>query len=73
VMVTSRVPDDELYQVLLTCEERFQSLRAIGDCHAPSTVAAAVYDGHSAARHLQSQQDIYAPLFVRDIPEIMGN
>jgi dimethylamine/trimethylamine dehydrogenase len=73
VMVTSRAPDEELYQALLTCDERFQSLRAIGDCHAPSTVAAAVYDGHSAARHLQSQQDIYAPLFVRDIPEIIGN
>jgi dimethylamine/trimethylamine dehydrogenase len=72
VMVTSREPDDGLYQALLAYEERFQSLRAIGDCHAPGTVAAAVYDGHSAARHLQSGEDIYAPLFVRDIAEVIG-
>jgi dimethylamine/trimethylamine dehydrogenase len=71
-MVTSREPDDGLYQALLAYEERFQSLRAIGDCHAPGTVAAAVYDGHSAARHLQSGEDIYAPLFVRDIAEVIG-
>jgi len=70
VMVTSRVPDDALYQALLVHEERLQTLRAIGDCHAPGTVCAAVYDGHSAARHLQSQQDIYAPLFVRDLPAL---
>ena len=47
-----------------------KSVTAIGDCHAPGTVAAAVYDGHSAARHLQSGIDIYAPLFVRDMPRI---
>jgi dimethylamine/trimethylamine dehydrogenase len=70
VMVTSREPDDSLYQALLAHEERFQTLRAIGDCHAPGTVAAAVYDGHSAARHLQSGEDIYAPLFVRDVPAL---
>ena len=72
VMVTSREPDDGLYQDLLAYEERFQTLRAIGDCHAPGTVAAAVYDGHSAARHLQSGEDIYAPLFVRDLPEMVA-
>ncbi len=68
VMVTSRAPDDELYQDLLLHQDRLQTLRAIGDCLAPGTVAAAVYDGHSAARHLQSEKDIYAPLFVRDMP-----
>ena len=70
VMVTSRESDDGLYQALQAHAEKFQTLRSIGDCDAPSTVAAAVYDGHSAARHLQSTQDVYAPLFVRDMPVI---
>jgi dimethylamine/trimethylamine dehydrogenase len=70
VMVTSRDPDDELFQSLQAYQDSLQTLRGIGDCNAPGTVAAAVYDGHSAARHLQSQQDVYAPLFVRDIPPL---
>ena len=70
VMVTARYPQDELYQALLAFESRFKTLRAIGDCHAPGTVAAAVYEGHSAARYLESDQDYYAPLFVREIPAV---
>jgi len=70
LLVTSREPDDELYQSLLPVQERFETLRALGDCNAPGTVAAAVYDGHSAARYLESEQDEYAPLFVRDMPVI---
>jgi len=70
VMVTSRQPDDVLYHALLEQEHRFKTLRAIGDCNAPGTVAAAVYEGHSAARHLESGQDIYAPLFAREMPAL---
>jgi len=70
VLVTSREPDDGLYQALQAYADQLQTLRAIGDCNAPSTVAAAVYDGHSAARYLQSKQDIYAPLFARDMPAL---
>jgi dimethylamine/trimethylamine dehydrogenase len=70
VMVTSRDPDDGLFQSLQPYQDRLQTLRAVGDCNAPGTVAAAVYDGHSAARHLQSPEDIYAPLFVRDMPTL---
>jgi len=70
VLVTSREPEDGLYQALQACADQFQTLRAIGDCNAPGTVAAAVYDGHSAARYLQSAQDIYTPLFARDMPAI---
>ncbi|MDH3219682.1 MAG: FAD-dependent oxidoreductase, partial [Gammaproteobacteria bacterium] len=68
VVITARLPCDELYRELLDTEDRFKTLRAIGDCNAPGTVAAAVYDGHAAARYLESGQDIYAPLFVRDMP-----
>jgi dimethylamine/trimethylamine dehydrogenase len=70
IVVTSRQSDDVLYQALLEQEHRFKTLRAIGDCNAPGTIAAAVYDGHSAARYLQSGKDIYAPLFAREMPEI---
>ena len=70
ILVTSRTSDDALFQSLLAHESRFDSLRAIGDCQAPGTVAAAVYDGHSAARALQSGEDVYAPLFVRDLPTL---
>ena len=68
VMVTSREPDEILYEALQPYSDRFQTLRSIGDCNAPGTVAAAVYDGHSTARYLQSAEDDYAPLFVRDMP-----
>ncbi|MCP4389084.1 MAG: FAD-dependent oxidoreductase, partial [Gammaproteobacteria bacterium] len=56
LLVTSRDSQDALYQALLEFEDRFKTLRAIGDCNAPGTVAAAVYDGHSAARYLESEQ-----------------
>ncbi len=70
VMITSRIAHDELYQALLANEDRFATLRAIGDCHAPGTVAAAVYDGHYAARGLQREGDFYAPLYSRELPAL---
>ncbi|MDH3763089.1 MAG: FAD-dependent oxidoreductase [Gammaproteobacteria bacterium] len=70
LLVTSRDSQDALYQELLAFADRFKTLRAIGDCNAPGTVAAAVYDGHSAARYLESDQDVYAPLFTREIPAL---
>ena len=70
ILVTSRISDESLYQELLEHEDRFKSLRAIGDCLAPGIVAAAVYDGHAAARHLESGQDIYAPLYAREMPAL---
>ena len=68
IMVTSRQSDDSLYQDLLAHQHQFKTLRTIGDCHAPGTVAAAVYDGHSAARSLESAEDPYAVLFRREMP-----
>jgi dimethylamine/trimethylamine dehydrogenase len=59
VMVTSRHPADGLYRALADDPAALQasgikSLRAIGDCAAPSTIAAAVHDGHLAARELDA-------------------
>jgi dimethylamine/trimethylamine dehydrogenase len=70
IMVTSRQSEDSLYQDLVAHPHRFKTLRAIGDCHAPGTVAAAVYDGHSAARYLESEADPYAVLMRREMPTL---
>ncbi len=50
IPVTSRAPDDHLWQSLqgMACK----SLIRIGDCKAPGLIVHAVYDGHRAAREL---------------------
>jgi dimethylamine/trimethylamine dehydrogenase len=55
VTVTSRLPNDELAQSLDDLPEAIGaagiiSVKSIGDCLAPSTIAAAVYAGHRHAR-----------------------
>src|SRR5208337_1820589 len=55
VSVTSRLPNDELYETLLRTPEAVAaagivSISSIGDCLAPGTIAAAVYAGHRYAR-----------------------
>ncbi|MBS0365787.1 MAG: FAD-dependent oxidoreductase [Proteobacteria bacterium] len=57
VMVTSRLPDETLLNGLQADPQRLQragieSVTAIGDCHVPGTIAAAVYAGHRFAREL---------------------
>ena len=59
VLVTARLPTNELYfGVVGTDEEHLEALpfglSRIGDCLAPSTIAAAVYDGHRYARELDN-------------------
>ena len=68
IMVTSRHSNDALYQELSGQSDKFKTLLCIGDCLAPGTIAAAVYDGHLAARNLESDIDFYAPLFRREMP-----
>jgi len=58
VTVTSRLPDDALYQSLLSREPEWtdagiRSLRCIGDAEAPGLIAHAVYAGHRYARELE--------------------
>jgi dimethylamine/trimethylamine dehydrogenase len=57
VMVGSRLPQDEVYQQLASDQEQLaaagiKTLKPIGDCHGPATIAAAVYEGHRFAREL---------------------
>ena len=59
VLVTARLPTNELYfGVVGADEEHLETLpfglSRIGDCLAPSTIAAAVYDGHRYARELDN-------------------
>ena len=64
VMVTSRRPEDALYYELIADGTRLadagiRAVRRVGDCHAPATIAAAVYEGHRFARELgESPADI---------------
>jgi dimethylamine/trimethylamine dehydrogenase len=54
VTVTARLPQDALYQSLRAAPGALKSVRAIGDAHVPSTIAAAVYAGHEWARNLDA-------------------
>jgi dimethylamine/trimethylamine dehydrogenase len=59
VTVTSRLPNDELAQSLdragdAVAAAGIVSITSIGDCLAPSTIAAAVYAGHRYAREFES-------------------
>ena len=59
VLVTARLPSDSLYDELMAdsdalAEAGVQSVTRIGDCLAPSSIAAAVHDGHRFARDLDA-------------------
>ncbi len=62
VTVTARLPNDDLYRALIAQDEGLkeagiESVTAIGDALAPSTIAAAVYAGHKYARSLGTEPD----------------
>lgn len=59
VMVTSRLPNDELYLSLTNSNEhspnsKIKSILAIGDCACPSTIASAVYEGHKVGQEMDA-------------------
>jgi dimethylamine/trimethylamine dehydrogenase len=58
VMVTARLPEDELYLDLLARREQGEitSVRAIGDAWAPGTIAAAVWSGRRYAEEFDADQ-----------------
>ena len=70
ILISERFPNDELYQFLEVESEKLsgagiKTLKCIGDCHAPATIAAAVYSGHLAARELQAEPQEEVP-FLRE-------
>ena len=73
VMVTSRLPDDILYHELANNDERLRdaglkTLKPIGDCYGPATIAAAVYAGHRFARELG--EEVNGIPFRRELTEL---
>jgi dimethylamine/trimethylamine dehydrogenase len=73
VLVTARLPDDELYLELLARKEQGEliSVRAIGDAWAPGTIAAAVWSGRRYAEEFDADLpgDDVVP-FRREITEL---
>ena len=74
VLISERIPNDKLYHSLQEKSENLseagiKTLKCIGDCLAPSTIAAAVYSGHLAARELESGQNEEVP-FLRERVQI---
>jgi len=67
VVVTARKPNDDLHSDLVSrsTQSKLNVLRA-GDCLGPSTIAAAVYSGHLAARSLIGNEA--QKLFRRETP-----
>jgi dimethylamine/trimethylamine dehydrogenase len=77
VTVTSRLPNDELAQALSGMTDAasragITSVESIGDCLAPSTIAAAVYAGHRYAREFDWPQSD-AGAFRRELPPAMAD
>jgi dimethylamine/trimethylamine dehydrogenase len=75
VMVTARQPREELYLALNGDQQGMdnagiQSLSRIGDCLAPGTIAAAVYEGHRFAREFDQPVDLDAVPFIREYIEV---
>lgn len=67
VLATQRLPEDDLYHQILAkvdgdANKLPFTLTRIGDCEAPSIVAAAVYAGHKFATELDTVQDVDQPL-----------
>jgi dimethylamine/trimethylamine dehydrogenase len=74
--VTSRLPNDELALALAGMPEAISaagivSITSIGDCFAPSTIAAAVYAGHRHAREFD-WPPTDAAAFQRELPDLRG-
>jgi dimethylamine/trimethylamine dehydrogenase len=73
VTLTSRLPNDELAQSLGDLPGEVNaagivSITSIGDCFAPSTIAAAVYAGHRHAREFDCPPTD-AAAFQRELPD----
>jgi dimethylamine/trimethylamine dehydrogenase len=74
VLVTMRLPLDSLYEELVAAPQTLadsgiKTVVRIGDCLAPSTIAAAVYSGHRYAREIDDPPADGLP-FKRELTEL---
>ncbi|MCF8474990.1 MAG: FAD-dependent oxidoreductase [Emcibacter sp.] len=75
--VTSRKPNDALYNDMMSKQDDFaakgiKSVTCIGDSYSPSTIAAAVYHGHLAARQLDEKKDLWTDFKRENTSKIMA-
>ena len=68
LIVGIRTANDDLYQELY--KAGMSSVRSIGDCRAPGTIAHAVYSGHECARTIDSGDTI--PPFKVERPSLLS-
>ena len=73
VMVTARLPSDGLWASLRRrraewADHGIASIKPIGDCLAPGTIAHAVHSGHRFARELDQTIDMDRPTSRREVP-----
>lgn len=69
IVLTSKLPNDQVYQDLMAREADWadagiKSVSRIGDCEAPSIIAAAVHAGHRWARELDCEEPPYMPRYL---------
>ncbi len=75
VMVTARLPSDQLYLDLKTRQDEWaeagiKSVKVIGDACAPGPIAYAIYAGHRYARELDGPDIGDAVPFKREVTEL---
>ena len=73
VMVTARLPREELLQKLLVVKQAggLRTVRGVGDCWAPGTIAAAVWSGRRAAEEFdEPEKDNDGVPFRREVTEL---
>lgn len=74
VFVTARLPEETLYRELLARREEWadaglRTVKAVGDCWCPGTIAAAVWEGHRYAEELD-EPDAATALPLREVTEL---
>jgi dimethylamine/trimethylamine dehydrogenase len=73
VLLTARAPNEGLYLALADGraeEAGIRAVRAVGDCLCPSTIAAAIHDGHLAGRTIELRLDDETVPFERELPAV---
>jgi dimethylamine/trimethylamine dehydrogenase len=75
VFVTARLPEDAVYRELIDrradwAEAGLKTVRAVGDCLAPGTIAAAVWEGRRYAEELDEPARGDTVPFRREVTEL---
>ena len=75
MLVTARLPNDGVGEELLARRGEWEaagvaSVRIVGDAYAPSTIAAAVWDGHRYAEELDGPEPGDQVPYRREVTEL---